>query len=101
MDIFGKEHGKGRIKKSEQNRKYFQDILKAEYLDRFNITSGIINQIYEKAVNHKEKTNPDHNHDDCDDCKEIMALIREFNANEKNMIEGDNKVEKLDWMNHL
>jgi len=98
MDIFGKEHGKGRIK-SEQNRKYFQDILKEEYLDRFNIKSGIIYQIYKKAINHKEKTNPNHNHENCNDCKEIITLIKEFNSKEKNIIEGDKKVEKLDWIN--
>lgn len=99
MDIFGNEHGKGRIKKSEQNRKYFQRILKEEYLDRFNITDGIIFQIYENAVNHEKETNQDHNHGDCDDCKEIMALIKKFNSQEKNIIEGDKEVEKYDWIN--
>ena len=98
MDIFGKEHGKGRIKKSEHNRKYFQEVLKEQYLDRFNITEGIVYQIYEKAINHNEKTTSEHNHDECDDCKEIMILIRDFNSKEKNIIEGDKEVEKLEWM---
>ena len=98
MDIFGREHGKGRIKKSEHNRQYFQRILKEEYLDRFKITSGLIYRIYEKAVNHKEKTNPEHDHKECEDCKEIMALIKEFNSKEKNLIEGDKEVERLEWM---
>jgi len=68
-------------------------------VDRFNITSGIVHQIYEKAINHEEETNQNHNHENCDDCKEIMSLIKKFNSEEKNTIEGDDKVEKLDWIN--
>jgi hypothetical protein len=98
MDIFGKEHGKGRIKKSEKNRKYFQNILKEEYLDRFNITNGLIFEIHKKAINHKKETNSDHNHEECDDCKEIMTLIKDFNKVEKNIIEGNDEIERLDWM---
>ncbi|MCH9658675.1 hypothetical protein K0U27_08320 [archaeon] len=99
MDIFGKENGKGRIKKSEHNRKYFQNVLKKDYLDRFNITSGIVYQIYEKATSHKDNTSNDHNSDDCNDCKEIMVLIKKFNSTEKNIIEDDSVIEKIDWMN--
>jgi len=98
MDIFGKEHGKGRITKSEKNKNYFLKILKEDYLDRFNITDGIIYQIYQEVINHKEKTTSDHNHNNCKQCKKIMDLIKEFNSKEKNIIEGNDEVEKIQWM---
>ena len=36
-----------------------------------------------------ENTDKDHDDEDCNDCKEIMVLIKEFNSTEKNIIEGD------------
>ena len=34
MDIFGEEDGEGRIKKTQNNREYFQNVLKEDYLQQ-------------------------------------------------------------------
>ena len=97
MDIFGKEHGKGRIKKSEKNRTYFQEILKNDYLDTFGITTGTIRDIYDMAIGHKEMVDHDHDHTICPSCQNIMKVIKKFNEEEKNLIEEN--ADKLDWIN--
>lgn len=98
MDIFGKENGKGRIKKSEKNRQYFLKVLKEDYIDRFSISNSLILDIYQTAKDHK-LVETDHNHVNCTDCNQIMKLIKQFNEEEKNIIEGDKEVEKIDWIN--
>ena len=100
VDIFGKEHGKGRIKKSETNRQYFLKILDKDYIKTFDIKEGTtVKQIYDKAYDHKE-IDQNHDHNTCDSCKDIMKLIKKFDIEEENIIVKNlPKAEKFDWIN--
>jgi hypothetical protein len=98
MDIFGQSKDKGRIKKSEYNRTYFLDILKNDYIKLHRIEGTLVNQIHDLARSHEEIVE-DHDHTACQKCKDIMAMIRKFNAEQVNTIQEN--AQNLDWINRV
>jgi hypothetical protein len=95
IDIFGKKDGEGRIKKDEHNRQLFLTRLDKLYIKEYKVRGELINTIHDKAKEH-EPIVSDHDHTACDDCKDIMGLIKQFNSSFVNSVEKD--AHKRDWM---
>ena len=97
IDLFGKKDGEGRIRKDEHNRELFLTRLKTLYIDQYNIKDELINNIYHTAkYKHEKPIEPSHDHATCDDCIQIMKLIKEFNKSFSNNIERG--AHTRDWM---
>ena len=97
IDLFGKKDGEGRIRKDEHNRELFLTRLKTLYIVQYNIKDELINNIYHTAkYKHEKPIEPSHDHATCDDCIQIMKLIKEFNKSFSNNIERG--AHTRDWM---
>jgi len=69
--IFG--GGDERAPANDETREKYLSILKNEYIDKYSDSKDSVKNVYDLAKKHELKSN--HNHKDCNECKELTDII--------------------------